>query len=109
MSPARFTFAKYLNTVVTQTIEKESKGESNDDVIRFNVLYRDRTCQRFALLAMENYTECLDISTKHLYQALPRLLSLWFDFVSVSEPAGAKHAYREEKMGTYIDGVEIVS
>ena len=86
--------------MVAQTFEKGSKGESNEEVTRFNAPYRDRTCQKFILLAMENYTECLSLDTKHLYQALPRLLSLWFDFVSVSVPANAAQTCRKEKIGT---------
>jgi serine/threonine-protein kinase ATR len=97
--PARFTFARYLNNVISRTLEKELHGESNDNAVRFNALYRDKACQNFILLAMENYTECLFLDSKHLYQALPRLLSLWFDFVSVSEPSEASRAYSKDRIG----------
>ena len=45
----------------------------------------DTISQKFILLAMEHYVSSLKLSTKHVYQALPRLLSLWFDFVSIEE------------------------
>ncbi|KAL3923955.1 MAG: hypothetical protein SGILL_001342, partial [Bacillariaceae sp.] len=94
---ARFALATYLNKVVSRTFEKESSSEADDDVMRFNVLYRDRACQNFIVMAMKNYTQCLNLDTKHVYQALPRLLSLWFDFVSVRKPA--EGTFNDKRMG----------
>jgi hypothetical protein len=34
-------------------------------------------------MAIEHHTKALSLDSKHVYQALPRLLSLWFDFTSI--------------------------
>jgi len=43
----------------------------------------DKTCQGYLLRSIKHYAEALSLDTKHVYQALPRLLSLWFDFTSI--------------------------
>ena len=57
-----------------------------EDLVRFNALYRDKVCHQYILLAIKHYATTLKLDMKHVYQALPRLLSLWFDFVSVRPP-----------------------
>lgn len=49
---------------------------------------RDKGTQKFILLAIEHYSAALKLDMKHVYQALPRLLSLWFDFVSIHTDNG---------------------
>ena len=78
-----FCFAKYLNELVTRLFEKDSPHGIEDDASRFNVLYRDRDCHEYILHAIKHYALALKYDMKHVYQTLPRLLSLWFDFVSV--------------------------
>jgi hypothetical protein len=46
----------------------------------------DKVCQKHVLLAMKHYGEALKLGMKHVYQSLPRLLSLWFDSLSVRGP-----------------------
>ncbi len=60
-----------------------------EDLIRFHALYREKVCHKYILLAIEHYATSLRRDMKHVYQALPRLLSLWFDFVSVRRPSSA--------------------
>jgi serine/threonine-protein kinase ATR len=76
-----------LNDLVTRFFEKDSPHGMEEDVIRFNALYRDNVCHQYILLAIEHYATTLKLDMKHVYQALPRLLSLWFDFVSVQPPS----------------------
>ena len=62
---------------------RESLNGSDENEIRSEVILRDPICQSHTLLAMRVYAAALKIDTKHVFQALPRLLSLWFDLVSV--------------------------
>ena len=71
---------------MTRFFEKDSPRGIADDLVRFNALYRDKVCHQYILLAIEHYAITLKVDMKHVYQALPRLLSLWFDFVSIKPP-----------------------
>jgi hypothetical protein len=44
--------------------------------------FGDKVCQRYILLAIKHYGEAVKLGMKHVFQALPRLLALWFDFTS---------------------------
>ena len=55
----------------------------DDDAIRDSMLRADHNCQRYLLQSMQEYGYALQLGNKHLFQALPRLLMLWFDFVSI--------------------------
>ena len=55
----------------------------DDNEVRNNIILRDPVYQAHTLLAMHRYASALKMDTKHVYHALPRLLSLWFDLVSV--------------------------
>ena len=86
LSQGHFQFAKYLNDSVARFFEKDTPHGMDDDLVRFHSLYRDKICHRYILLAIEHYATTLKLDMKHVYHALPRLLSLWFDFVSVQTP-----------------------
>lgn len=58
----------------------------DEDLVRTSVIYLDAVCQGYILSAMRHYAIALKLDSKHVYQALPRLLSLWFDFASI-DPA----------------------
>lgn len=45
----------------------------------------DKEAQRYILVAMNHYVEALSLGMKHVYQALPRLLSMWFEFTTVGK------------------------
>lgn len=84
-----FQFAKYVDSILETRIAAlaDRTGESghlssDEDMIRASIILRDDSCQRYLLLAMEQYINALKFNSKHVYQALPRLLSLWFDFTS---------------------------
>ena len=78
---------------MTLFFEKDSPHGMEEDVVRFKALYRDSVCHQYILHAIEHYAVTLKLDMKHVYQALPRLLSLWFDFVSVQPP---KHDDNEQ-------------
>ena len=56
---------------------------NDDDAIRLHTLREDSICHRYLLSAMREYGDALEISEKHIYQCLPRLLTIWFDFTSL--------------------------
>lgn len=87
-----FQFAKYIDSILESRI-RALQGRSsdhgtgvNDDILRSQTIVLDRTCQRYMILAIEHYAETLTLDIKkHVYQALPRLLSLWFDLTSIKQ------------------------
>lgn len=94
LEKGHFQFAKYIDSVLESRIAaliNRSTGTQHlgvdEDTLRAKVLCDDTSCQRYVLLAMEQYIEALKLDTKHLYQALPRLLSLWFEFTAVGKDA----------------------
>jgi serine/threonine-protein kinase ATR len=57
----------------------------DEDSFRRISLARDRTCQKYLVLAVKHFLEALGLDLKHLFQSLPRLLSLWFEFSSIAD------------------------
>lgn len=89
--PGHFHFGKYIDSMMQSRVvalaseyfdEKILHGV-DEDLVRTSVIYRDAVCQEYILSAMKHYAIALRLDSKHVYQALPRLLSLWFDFVSI--------------------------
>ncbi|KAL7571763.1 hypothetical protein ACA910_002855 [Epithemia clementina (nom. ined.)] len=87
---AHFRFAKYVEEVMQSRVTLLQRRASphsfsgSDGLSWGQILSKDRTCQKFLFLAVKHYSEALKVELKHLYQALPRLLSLWFQFTSIS-------------------------
>jgi hypothetical protein len=54
-----------------------------DEKLKSLIVSKDKACIRYVVLAVKHYAEALVLDVKHVYQALPRLLSLWFDFTSI--------------------------
>lgn len=91
LTVGHFAFAKYINSVLESRINA-LQGNNADQSIRVDNAHRgltishDATCQHYVLLAIEHYAETLQCDVKlhkYVYQALPRLLSLWFDFTAI--------------------------
>jgi len=89
---SHFCYAKYLDSLLTSRIKALSgdvsegqKGTQStvDDEQWAKMMRTDVGCQKYLLQAMEEYGRALQLGTKHVYQALPRLLSLWFEFTSI--------------------------
>jgi hypothetical protein len=68
---------------------KDGVNRMDENDVREDIILRDRISQSHSILAMRMYAAALRIDSKHVYQALPRLLSLWFDLVSVSRDRSA--------------------
>lgn len=86
-----FQYAKYIDSVLRsriQALEKRSAdrfGGEHQDKSKSRATSHDKASQKYVLLAMKHLSLALSFDIKHVYQALPRLLSLWFDFTSIKE------------------------
>lgn len=84
-----FKFAKYVDSVMQSRVlalqrrSHEHYASTSEDQLRSRTIAKDGTCQKFVLLALKHYANSLALGTKNVYQALPRLLTLWFDFTSI--------------------------
>lgn len=56
---------------------------SDDDELMYQIIASDSVSQKYVLQVMQHYIKSLCLDSKHVYQALPRLLSLWFEFTSI--------------------------
>ena len=65
--------------------QQQQSAHYDDDMIRSSILRVDSSCQMYLLNAMDEYGKALRVGEKHLYQVVPRLLSIWFDFNSIKE------------------------
>ncbi|CAB9501042.1 protein kinase ATR [Seminavis robusta] len=98
MEKGNFYFAKYVDSIVSNRIaammsspQAQNQARVDEDIVRSEAIKKDSWCQQYMLKAMEHYTLSLRLSLKHVYHALPRLLSLWFELSSVlaSEKVGS--------------------
>jgi hypothetical protein len=64
---------------------------ADDDHLRNHIVSRDKACIRYVVLAIKHYAEALILDVKHVYQVLPRLLSLWFDFTGIGKQNGKEN------------------
>jgi serine/threonine-protein kinase ATR len=86
---AHFLYAKYLDSVLKSRISALQRRQTgqlpglDEDDLRSRTIGADEACQRNVLRIMEHYTQTLCLNSIHVYNALPRLLSLWFDFTSI--------------------------
>jgi len=82
-----FQHAKFVHSMLESRanllLQRLPFGHSIDDEERLRCFMTDRICQRNVKQAMQSYSQALSLDTKHVYQALPRLLSLWFDLTSI--------------------------
>lgn len=83
-----FQFAKYIESVLdarVAVLERRSRSQNSKvQDMRQMGLEQDRACHKYLLQAVKHFVMALKIDLKHLFQALPRLLSLWFEFSSLT-------------------------
>lgn len=85
-----FQYAKYVDSLLQDRIialrgHAASLSSGDDEELhRSFVISRDKSCQRYLSLAINHYAISLQLQVKHVYQSLPRLLSLWFDFTAIN-------------------------
>jgi hypothetical protein len=84
-----FQYAKYVDSILETRITALAKRGADrvdsvdDDATRSLAVFKDGNCQVYLKLAIEQYIEALKLGEKHVYLALPRLLSLWFEFTGI--------------------------
>ena len=64
---------------------------TDDEHLRNHIISRDSACIRYVVLAIKHFSEALILDVKHVYQVLPRLLSLWFDFTGIAKQNGKEN------------------
>ena len=85
---SHFSFARYLDSVLETKVSSllgnnPNKKRVDDDLMRQWALAVDPKCRGYLLDAMRSYLNTLCYGDKHLLQAMPRLLTIWFDLTSV--------------------------
>lgn len=58
----------------------------NNNTNRASAISRDDKCQKLLIDSVNHYGIALQLGQKHVYQALPRFLSLWLEFTAISGP-----------------------
>lgn len=87
-------FAKYVDSIIqsrtsalTASLPQPHSPTRIDGAPNLSEsIARDSRCQMYIALAMEHYDKALRLSSKHVYQTLPRLLSLYFEFMAIPTP-----------------------
>jgi FAT domain len=85
-----FQHAKFVDATLQCRIGALQRSNSDlivsadEDHARSKTVYTDEICQKYMIRAVKNYVEALALSSKHVYQSLPRLLSLWFELNSIN-------------------------
>lgn len=59
-------------------------NNSDDESARAKIVQREKSCHTYIFEAIKEYGAASRLSQKHVFQALPRLLTLWFDFTSIN-------------------------
>ena len=84
-----FFFAKYVDSVLQSRIAalqrrgKDHWKSHDEDGAMHEIVVTDPASQKYVLMVMQHYVHALRLDSRHVYQALPRLLSLWFGFTSI--------------------------
>jgi len=83
---AHFRFAKYIDSIMESRINALSNNrdiKADDDSSRIEIMKKDISCQKYLLQAMNEYGEAVRLSQKHVFEALPKILTLWFEFTAI--------------------------
>ena len=72
---------KALASCLNKNIEDES--------VQVHIFQKDTCSRQYILQAIKNYGEALQLDNKHVFQALPRLLTLWFDLTAIGNDGQA--------------------
>lgn len=117
-SKGHFYYGKFVDSILqarmaammSGIVGKDGANAIDEDDVRNDIILRDRISQSHAILSMRMYAAALRMDSKHVYQALPRLLSLWFDLVSVSrESSTAVQSSKQDPISTYTSAISLLS
>ena len=98
---SNFYYARYLDGLVEARVAsmlagdfdaRSSKGQalkeeldecSNEEDKRVAVIKHEQDIHRYIFSAVKYYGKALTYGDKHFYQALPRMLTMWFEFTAI--------------------------
>lgn len=89
--------------------------KSEDDSCRIEIMRKDISCQKYLLQAMKEYGEAVRLSQKHVFEALPKILTLWFDFTAIEgreKESDALHRNQDkvnQLVATYVRTIPAIS
>mmetsp|Transcript_21150 Transcript_21150/g.25138 ORF Transcript_21150/g.25138 Transcript_21150/m.25138 type:complete len:673 (+) Transcript_21150:1-2019(+) len=89
--------------------------KSEDDSCRIEIMMKDISCQKYLLQAMKEYGEAVRLSQKHVFEALPKILTLWFDFTAIEgreKESDALHRNQDkvnQLVATYVRTIPAIS
>jgi serine/threonine-protein kinase ATR len=112
---AHFRYAKYLDSVLESRISvvaaRTNGGSADDESARAKIIKKEISCHKYIFEAIKEYGEASRLSQKHVFQALPRLLTLWFDFTAIEgdEDLGAIQEDVNQFMVTCIKSIPPVA
>eukprot|EP00762_Andalucia_godoyi_P004400 ANDGO_08208.mRNA.1 Serine/threonine-protein kinase ATR len=72
-----FHFAKFLDDVLHSRLAQQSSDDANA------VAEKLRIIDRFLSASLRLYATSLELGTDHIFEALPRMLTLWLDFSDI--------------------------
>ena len=87
-----FCYAKYLDSILSSRMKAlASRLNKNieDESVQVHIFQKDTCSRQYILQAIKNYGEALQLDNKHVFQALPRLLTLWFDLTAIGNDGQA--------------------
>lgn len=100
-------------------LARQISSNADDDSVREKLVARDVICQKYIHLAINQFGEALCLGQKHIFQALPRLLTLWFEFTAIQPPdelsetdvkkLEAKQDEANEVMANYVRTIPAIS
>lgn len=104
LEKAHFQFAKYLDSTLALRSRPQHLPHTSfdEDKLHTETIRHDRACQDNIVLAIKHYATALTMSKKHVhvFNALPRLLTLWCDFTAISPPEEASEQTPSSKSKT---------
>ena len=83
-----FFFARYVDDLMRDTQQREKSGTTEGGarglhslrVSRLKHFAQPKKHYEYIPLVLKNYGECIQHGTKTIYQSLPRMLTVWFEF-----------------------------
>jgi hypothetical protein len=105
-SKGHFQFAKYIDSMLESRIialQRRSPAHFagvEEAMLSTFCIAHDKTCQINVSLAIHHYVESLALDANYVYQALPRLLSLWFDFTSIKKSESVQKYSLSDRVGS---------
>ena len=89
--------------------------KADDDTSRIEIMRKDLSCQKYITLTLKEYGEAVRLGKKHEYEALPKLLALWFEFTAVEGRGSESNTLHKNQdkanqlVSTYVKTIPAIS